>query len=68
MSIFKKKTDETLAAERMPYADDGSTGTMADVEAVMKNTTASPTSAFGREHPGMWSWACWPCFLCSASP
>ena len=36
MSIFKKKTDETLAAERMPYADDGSTGTMADVEAVMK--------------------------------
>ena len=36
MSIFKKKTDETLAAERMPYADDGSTGTIADVEAVMK--------------------------------
>ena len=36
MSIFKKKTDEILAAERMPYADDGSTGTMADVEAVMK--------------------------------
>ena len=36
MSIFKKKTDEALAAERMPYADDGSTGTMADVEAVMK--------------------------------
>ena len=36
MSIFKKKTDETLAAERMPYADDGNTGTMADVEAVMK--------------------------------
>lgn len=36
MSISKKKTDETLAAERMPYADDGSTGTMADVEAVMK--------------------------------
>ena len=36
MSIFKKKTDEAMAAERMPYADDGSTGTMADVEAVMK--------------------------------
>ena len=36
MSIFKKKTDEILGAERMPYADDGSTGTMADVEAVMK--------------------------------
>ena len=36
MSIFKKKTDEAVAAERMPYADDGSTGTMADVEAVMK--------------------------------
>ena len=36
MSIFKKKTDEAMSAERMPYADDGSTGTMADVEAVMK--------------------------------
>ena len=36
MSIFKKKSDADLTAETTPYVDDGSVGTMADVEAVMK--------------------------------
>ena len=36
MSVFKKKADTNVPIEAAPHVDDGSVGTMADVEAVMK--------------------------------
>ena len=36
MSVFKKKADTNVPVEAAPHVDDGSVGTMADVEAVMK--------------------------------